>query len=78
MHRNLISILGAVGVLYGTQGRQIEIFPGLSPYDERTLARPYNPGPKIIHAPIPDAVYEHKRLNLPDPTCLAGCVKRKF
>jgi len=43
------------------------------PYDERQDAHPFNPGPKIIMAPIPDKVYEHKNLHLPDPKCLAGC-----
>lgn len=42
-------------------------------YEERQIAHPYNPGPKIIIAPIPDKVYEHKNLHLPDPTCIAGC-----
>ena len=70
--------LAASGVLFGTNSatRQIEIYPGLSPYDTRTLARPYNPGPKIIIAPIPENVPEHKNLHLPDPTCLAGCRRK--
>jgi hypothetical protein len=47
------------------------------PYDERQDSHPYNPGPKIIVAPIPDKVYEHKHLHLPDPKCLAGCADPK-
>lgn len=71
----LFFIAASSGVLFGTgpATRQIEIYPGLSPYDTRTLARPYNPGPQIIHEPIPETIYEHKNLHLPDPTCLAGC-----
>lgn len=54
----------------------IEVYPGLSPYDERQNAHPYNPGPKIIYAPIPKRVTNHKNLHLPDPVCLAGCIPR--
>jgi hypothetical protein len=73
----LIRVLAAAGVLYGTTSRQIEIFPDLSPYDERSLSHPYNPGPKIIIAPVPAKVRNHKNLHLPDPTCLAGCYPGK-
>ena len=75
---SLIRVAAVAGVLYGASpSRQIEIFPDLSPYDERSLSHPYNGGPKIIHAPLPAQVRDHKNLHLPDPKCLAGCYPGK-
>lgn len=34
---------------------------------------PRNPGPAFKVYALPEHVYEHKRLHLPDPVCLAGC-----
>lgn len=69
-----------VGVIVGgmrNATHRLEVYRNLSPYDERQLAHPYNPGPKIIFAPIPANVTNHRNLHLPDPVCLAGCGRNK-
>jgi len=71
VHVQRIELPSYAPPIHREQLRHIEIYP--DPYDEREVTRPYNPGPKIIIAPVPKVVYEHKNLHLPDPVCIAGC-----